>query len=204
MVYDRHQTESKLIDAVGRLLLLKGFDSLGVNAVAREAGVDKVLIYRYFGGMPSLLRAYGERGDFWPSIEEVIGSDVEAFKSLPLGERLEEIVVGLFDALLVRPQAIIVLASEARERNTLTQVLEDVRECWSEQMIQLTFVGDEANDPDILGIMNLLIAGMIYLLIRSRHIAVYGSLELDTESGNERIRNSIRQTCQWLGAKQQQ
>jgi hypothetical protein len=43
--------------------------------VAREAGVDKVLIYRYFGGVDELLGAFGQSGDFWPSVAQVIGDD---------------------------------------------------------------------------------------------------------------------------------
>ncbi|MFO7645107.1 MAG: TetR/AcrR family transcriptional regulator, partial [Desulfosarcina sp.] len=67
---DREATRELLVDAVGKLLAEKGFTHLGVNAVARQAGVDKVLIYRYFGGLPGLIKAFGQEGDFWPSIEE--------------------------------------------------------------------------------------------------------------------------------------
>ena len=50
---------------------------VGVNAIAREAGVDKVLIYRYFGGLPELLRQWGASGRFWPSVDELLGDDAE-------------------------------------------------------------------------------------------------------------------------------
>jgi AcrR family transcriptional regulator len=52
-----------LVRAVGTLLARDGFTALGVNAVAKEASVDKVLIYRYFGGMPELLGAFGRSAD---------------------------------------------------------------------------------------------------------------------------------------------
>jgi AcrR family transcriptional regulator len=66
MARDRRETERKLIEAAGRLMAREGFARLGVNAVAAEAGVDKVLIYRYFDGLPGLIRAYARQGDFWP------------------------------------------------------------------------------------------------------------------------------------------
>ena len=47
-------TRRRLISAVGSLLAREGFKGIGVNAVAREAGVDKKLIYRYFDGLPGL------------------------------------------------------------------------------------------------------------------------------------------------------
>jgi len=54
------------------LLAKNGFESLGINNIAREAGVDKVLIYRYFGGLPQLFRAFAEKGNFSPSLEEIV------------------------------------------------------------------------------------------------------------------------------------
>ena len=65
-IRDRESTRARLIAAVGTLLAREGFTGLGVNAVAREAGVDKVLIYRYFGGLPELIVAFGREGNFWP------------------------------------------------------------------------------------------------------------------------------------------
>ncbi|HKZ16288.1 MAG TPA: TetR/AcrR family transcriptional regulator, partial [Geobacteraceae bacterium] len=56
---DREATRTRLIQAVGALLARHGFTAIGVNAVAKEAGVDKVLIYRYFGGLPQLIAAFG-------------------------------------------------------------------------------------------------------------------------------------------------
>jgi AcrR family transcriptional regulator len=50
-IRDKHITSKRLISAVGSLLAKKGFKGIGVNAVAREAGVDKVLFFRYFGGL---------------------------------------------------------------------------------------------------------------------------------------------------------
>jgi AcrR family transcriptional regulator len=53
---DRAATEERILTAVGEVLARDGFAAIGVNAIARQAGVDKVLIYRYFGGLPELLR----------------------------------------------------------------------------------------------------------------------------------------------------
>ncbi len=60
MTRSRLQTEQKILKAVETLLLEKGYPAAGVNAIARQAGSDKVLIYRPFGGfggwVPSLAR----------------------------------------------------------------------------------------------------------------------------------------------------
>ncbi|HEX7435576.1 MAG TPA: helix-turn-helix domain-containing protein, partial [Caldimonas sp.] len=76
---NRSETTARILGAVGEVLARDGFGALGVNAVAKHAGVDKVLIYRYFGGMPELLRAWGESGRFWPGLDELLGANREAF-----------------------------------------------------------------------------------------------------------------------------
>ena len=72
MARDRERTKTRIIDAVGRLLTRSGFRAIGVNAVAEAAGVDKVLIYRYFGGLAGLLEAVAEEPDLWPTVDEVL------------------------------------------------------------------------------------------------------------------------------------
>lgn len=81
---DRKQSEQRLIRAVGDIVAKQGFKGLGINAVARTAGVDKVLIYRYSDGLPNPLKAYGESRDFWPGIAEVLGGDPVRVSTLPI------------------------------------------------------------------------------------------------------------------------
>ncbi len=61
MQRSRLETENRLIEAVGQLVKESGFDHLGINRVASQAGVNKILIYRYFGGLGGLLSAYFEQ-----------------------------------------------------------------------------------------------------------------------------------------------
>ena len=125
---DREATRTRLIEAVGTLLAREGFTRLGVNAVAREAGVDKVLIYRYFGGLPELIVAFGRDGNFWPSIKELAGGDVVAFGQLPLAEQLSRLGKNFMAAISNRPLTQEILAWEMIERNELTAELETIRE----------------------------------------------------------------------------
>jgi AcrR family transcriptional regulator len=58
---DRGATEERVLDAAAELLARDGAGALGVNALAKEAGCDKQLIYRYFGGLDGVMEALGER-----------------------------------------------------------------------------------------------------------------------------------------------
>ena len=87
---DRKATEEAIVAAFEAVLLRDGVPGLGVNAVAQEAGVNKVLIYRYFKDLPGLARHWANASSFWPSALELIGNDPDAFASLPVRERVKQ------------------------------------------------------------------------------------------------------------------
>src|SRR5690606_35023300 len=120
---DRQRTEKQIIDAVARLLASKGFAALGINAIAREAGVDKVLIYRYFGGLPKLLEAFAKTPEYWSSYEEILGGEVDELAQRPRHERLATLVNGMARAFRKRPLSLEAMAWESVESNDLTRIL---------------------------------------------------------------------------------
>jgi hypothetical protein len=77
---DRAATEERILGAGHRARARRL--GIGINDRAR-ARIDKVLIYRYFGGLPELLRAWGASGRFWPSIDELLGDEPRRVLELP-------------------------------------------------------------------------------------------------------------------------
>ena len=189
-IRDRETTRSRLIEAVGTLLAREGFTGLGVNAVAREAGVDKVLIYRYFGGLPELIVAFGREGNFWPSIKELAGGDVVAFGQLPLAEQLSQLGKNFMAAIRERPLTQEILAWEMIERNELTIELETIRENTMMNFFEMFF--HSANKgPDIAAMGAIIGAGISYLVSRGRKIRFYNGIDLDSEAGWQRLEGAI-------------
>ena len=64
-IMELRETEKKLLTAVSTIIEEEGFTKLGVNHIARQAKCDKVLIYRYFGGLEGLLVAWAKHNDFY-------------------------------------------------------------------------------------------------------------------------------------------
>ena len=85
-VKNRQATEQLLLEAVNRLVEQDGFEGLGINAVAAQAGVSKMLIYRYFGSLNGLIAAYIRQYDFWINVRP----------ELPGRERLGDFIKELF------------------------------------------------------------------------------------------------------------
>ena len=69
---NREQTEEKIFEAVGSIIENQGFEKVGINAIATEAGVSKMLIYRYFGGVEELIAQYLIQKDYWANTDVVI------------------------------------------------------------------------------------------------------------------------------------
>ena len=187
---DREATRARLIAAVGTLLAREGFKGLGVNAVAREAGVDKVLIYRYFGGLPELIVAFGSEGNFWPAIKELAGGDVEAYGRLPMTEQLSQLSRNFIRAIRKRPLTQEILAWEMIERNELTAELESIRENTMMNFFDMFFPGADKG-PDIAAMGAVIGAGVSYLICRGRQISIYNGVDLQSEAGWLRLERVI-------------
>ena len=192
---DREATKARILGAVGVVLARDGFGAVGVNAIAKEAGVDKVLIYRYFGGLPELLREWGASGRFWPRVADLLGDDPAAFQRLAAPERYARFFDHFIDALRERPLTLEILAAEMVERNELTAVLESEREAWGEEASRLLAADEFVRRPALRGLTLLLVAGVQYLLVRSRKIRIFGGLELKSDAGWDELKESIRRTA---------
>lgn len=194
---DRAETEKKLIAAAGRVLARDGFKALGVNAVAREAGVDKVLIYRYFNGLPGLMRGYAKLGDFWPSVDELLGEPIDEFKRRPPSDQLSTILENHATGIRKRPLTLQILAWEMVDRNELTSHLEEVREKQGVNLTKALSGADLQLNPnvDVSAIVAILAAGINYLAARSQKIRVFNGIEISTDDGWERLNKSIRLLC---------
>ena len=189
-IRDKQITSKRLTSAVGSLLAKKGFKGIGVNAVAREAGVDKVLIYRYFGGLEGVIAAFGKEGDFWPSALELAGGDLQKFSQMPLDERLSVFASNFIDSLRKRPLTQAIMAWEIIEPNGLTEELERIREQSIMEFFQMFFIKDQIQ-IDLQAIIMLIGAAISYLVIRSKNIELFGGLDLGSDQGWKRIEKAI-------------
>ena len=192
---DRGATEQRLIAAVGLLLSKEGFESLGVNSVAREADVDKVLIYRYFDGMAGLLGAFGRSEAFWPSVEEVIGVGSADLRELPLADRWAAGLSRYARALRHRTVTREILAWEQVEKNELTEILREIREEWFIGLLDALPEDPTQTDADLVSSVLFIVAGIHYLIARSRRHSDFSGMVIDTDEGWDRIDGIILTIC---------
>ena len=189
---DRAATEERLLNAVGEVLAREGFKALGVGSVAREAGVDKVLIYRYFGGLPGLLQAWGASGRFWPRVADLLAREGEGFLQRPAAERWASFFEHFIDELRARPLTLAVLAAEVDARNELSAILESEREEWGAEATRVLGGEAFAEATHLRGVTLLVVAGVQYLALRARRIRIFGGVDIQSDAGWAELKASIR------------
>lgn len=187
---DSAATRKLLIQSIGELMAQKGIAALGVNAVAKQAGIDKVLIYRYFDGLPGLMEAYAKEGDFWPTIGEFCGGDMEAFLKLSYTERSVQAALNFLRAIRKRPITQEILAWEMVEANELTRELEKLRESRALELMPL-LTDPQHMDQNTLALSAIIGAAVNYLCSRSRHIQYFNGIDLHSEQGWKQLEKTM-------------
>lgn len=186
---ERERTEARILDAVGTILSGKGYGHLGVNEVAREAGVDKVLIYRYFGGMPQLLRAFFSRRKYWPSTSEILETGGEG--GADPAARAYAILRGYLRELKTSDAARQILRGELAGREDVSAWTSDDR--YRQGMELLALLRDHTGEAEgVTETAALLTAGFTFLLLRRDVSRRYLGLDLSKEETWERLEKTIR------------
>ena len=123
----------------------------------------------------------------------MLGADAKAFLALPLADRYTRFFEHFVDGLRARPLTLEILAAEIVERNELTAILETEREAWGEQASRLLGGKEFERRPELQGLTLLLVAGVQYLVVRSRSIRIFGGIDIRSDAGWRALKASVRE-----------
>mgnify|MGYP001310668815 CR=1 FL=1 len=194
-IIQRNKEESKqrLIDAVGQIIVTEGFKGIGINSIAKQAGLDKVLIYRYFDGLDGLLRAFARQKDFYINISETLLHEIENANKEDIQPLITKVLTAQFRELLHNNELQEFMLWEMVEKNELTIAIAKERE---EKGTYLSHkikekMNIQESDFDTDAIVALLVSGLYYLALRSRTVDVFNGVELNTEQGWARTEKAV-------------
>lgn len=192
MEKNRRATEETLLQAVGAIVEEKGFAGLGVNAVAEKAEVSKMLIYRYFGDLQGLIKAWALEKSYW--VEDTAGLE-EELACLPGDIRIyREALKDMFRAQGER------LREEPLRRELLRWFIAEENPVSREAMDRIEIRGREITrsflerietDEDIDAVIALLIGGSYYLSLIADRVEVFNGVPLGTAEGQRRLQNAM-------------
>lgn len=184
----RDITERKIVKALSDQLATQGFRGIGVNAVARRAGVSKELIYRYFGGIEPLLKTMMKDQDYWPSghnLKRMIEDETPE-------DRVRNLILKQIATLRGNDTLREIRSWELVDNNDLTSELAIEREAASLEFLKSC--GISAEDDKVPQIA-LMLAGVLYLTIRSNTAESFMGISLKSEVGWLRLQAAITTIC---------
>lgn len=176
---DRAGKEADLIRAFDAVLARAGWEGIGVNAVVQEAGVGKNLLYRYFGDLGGLAKAWSRSGDFLPTEAQITGGDPRKYAALTTAGQIANNYRRYADELKRRPRTLEMLAQELVRPNELTEALRGARSSLGTDLQKYFTRPREYRRRETVALMIVLYAAVTYLALRARSAPRYFWYRLD-------------------------
>ncbi|MDR6102068.1 AcrR family transcriptional regulator [Agrobacterium larrymoorei] len=196
-VKDRAATEKAIFAAAKSLLAEEGFQGFGINAVARRAGCDKQLIYRYFGGLEGLVSAIGEDLASW--VQERIPQDTGGMFLLTYGDLMERLMLSYLDALRADPLVCKIIAWEVSEQTPQVTQLADARSKalarWIDRM-RGSLQPPKGVDPAVMNAM--LFASIQHLVIAGTTNGQFSGVSLKGDKDWDKIATAVKRVVRAL------
>lgn len=187
---DRAGTEQTIIDAAKLVLAEDGFSAFGVNAIARRAGCDKQLIYRYYGGLDGLIDTIGkDLADLFQELMEEPGEDA----CTTYAAFVEHLVMSLLGAFRKSDLLLRIAAWEVLDPSPVTRRLADVRGRALGAWIQARRGTLQVPDGVDAGAINaVLIAAVQHLALAARAVGNFSNVALESDADWQRIERTLR------------
>lgn len=182
---NREQTEEKILEAVGSIIENQGFEKVGINAIATEAGVSKMLIYRYFGGVEELIAQYLIQKDYWANTDaaminpEAVGDSIKSMFRRQV-EQLRN------DVTLRR-----LYRWELFTDNQNIQQLRNRREENGCRLIKMVSALMGCPDAQVAALASILSASISYLALLESQCQSYNGICLQTDEGWNQLMQGI-------------
>jgi AcrR family transcriptional regulator len=186
MPKDKQETRKRILEAVGHVLTHSGMANIGINSIAQQAGVDKVLIYRYFGSLDDLLRAYIEQTELWPPTSDLLGEKVRVRSQSDVKDMIRELLVNQLNQIRRRKVTQEVLRWETIEENVLTRSLSAAREKQIADILNSVSINKQPT-KDLEALLALISSGITYLVLRSKLSDKFLGIDLRSNFGWQRL-----------------
>ncbi|NKB45282.1 MAG: TetR family transcriptional regulator [Alphaproteobacteria bacterium] len=178
----REATKAALIDAFEALVAEDGISAVGVNAVAKRAGVGKPLIYKYFGNFDGLVTAWATQSKIWGSDEDVFSALTRNPDADPMSVMRDAFVQSASE-LRDKPVALQIMAQALLGGDELTPGLETAKQKSGGHHDTLYEDGGVFADQNTSALLLVMYAASRYLALRSLSQSNFNGIQLNTDDG---------------------
>jgi len=192
---DPDHTRKLLVEAVGRILLTKGYTHFTTKEVAGTAGVDKKLINYHFGSLNNLLKTYIHKKDFWMPV----------FREFSMPDNPKEYIFKVlkeqFEYFLKNPEMQRFVHWQISEYHPVISSVAMLREREAERLMEMCrerFAGSPVNFNAVIAI---LVAGIYAIVLQSNAAnSPMCGIDISKEADQDSLMETIGQILDWAWA----
>lgn len=185
--------EKRLLIAVSQIIENEGFNKIGVNKIAKQAKCDKVLIYRYFGGLEGLLSTWAKENDFYTLAYRAYSERATKVESSEdLIELTQNILLEQLDFLRTNKLMQELLAWELSGNSTFRSI-QDEREKngFKLQEALEQKLGKESRVARMF--ITILIASINYIVLATRQYSLFNGIDFSNQETWELCKQAINE-----------
>jgi AcrR family transcriptional regulator len=191
-------TKRKLINAVGVILESEGFTHLGVNNIARKAGVSKKLIYRYFQTVDNLIEAYVIEKDYWMTFSDQMSVLVSGFAGKPSQPLVTGILKDQFKFFFEQREMQSLILWELSMKSKMMHSIHNAREAMGQKAFELTDAHFKNSKVNFRALAALLVGGIYYSILHMRHNGgMICDMDMNSAKDRDEIIKTIEQIVDW-------
>lgn len=193
-IRNKERTKLKLITAVGKILQDHDYTALGVNKIAEVAGVDKKLIYRYFGDVNTLIETYIKEKDYYVSVsDDVIEKKLKADNTYAK-DIIENLLVNQFQKILNSKELQQITLLEISGDHIMRNMVR-LREELGRHVFKSADELYAETSLDLRAKIAIDIAGIYYLILHSQTVGTtFCELNIKSKKDRERIVQTLKKT----------
>lgn len=190
---DKSRTMARMVAAVGKVIQKKGYPGLTAPNIAIAAGVDKKLVWTYFGSVDNLIEEYVRQKDFWKfTAKAQIADLLKAPENIGKNE-IDGILQSQFEILQKDKALQKIIHWELGETNKMLRKIADRREEIGEQLFSVIMPDFETANVDLRARIALILGGIYYLSLHSKsNGSLVCGIDINEEEGRIRIENAIQ------------
>lgn len=196
---DKEETKNKLIKATGEIFMLKGYSGLNASKIASTAGVSKTLIYRYFGNVQELFKAYLTQKDFWIAAHQDNLEDILAAYKHDSGQGLIKLLLeNQMSYFFNNREMQQMIRWQISESNSISRAIADARERMGEEVLEMSDPYFKDSGVNLRAITALLVSG-IYLLVLNAKVngSSFCGIDINKQEDMDEIIRSLKMTVDW-------
>ncbi|QIL37906.1 TetR/AcrR family transcriptional regulator [Pedobacter sp. HDW13] len=193
VIRNKERTKNKLLDAVGQIIRKEGYTGLKLKKIVDLAGVDRKILYTYFGSIENLVETYIRQRDYYMGFADQAKKLVKEHEGKNGKELVQKLLVEQLEHFSIDEDMQQILIWHISEGNPILSGISEERERIGSIFLRLLDRHFEHSNVDVRARLALIISGIYFLVLYAKKTkGLFCEIDLNTTDGIERIKRAIQ------------